>query len=116
MAMLQKLCPEMLQESRLYWLRPPIYKEGSGNNAKYYYTEQEFQNRIKGNGEIIKYKGLGQLDDVDVKKSMFGEYQRLEQLEYTEEATEVLELLMGEDTAYRKDFVFNNIDFGEFDL
>lgn len=56
MAMLQVLCPEFLQENRLYWLRAPIYKVETKKKNYYYYTEEEFQkNKVAGN--IIRYKG-----------------------------------------------------------
>ena len=57
MAMLQRLCPEFIQEGRLNWLVPPLYKLEKNKKVWYYYSEDEFQNRKEGNGEIIKYKG-----------------------------------------------------------
>ena len=57
MAMLQRLCPEFIQEGRLNWLVPPLYKLEKSKKVWYYYSEDEFQNRKEGNGEIIKYKG-----------------------------------------------------------
>ena len=44
---------------------------------------------------------------------MFGENQRLDVLEPTPEAIELLEQLMGEKVEPRKDFIFNNVDFSE---
>ena len=41
------------------------------------------------------------------------EYQRLEVLEYTPEAFDLLYQLMGEDVGPRKEFIMNNIDFSE---
>lgn len=115
MAMLQRLCPEFIQEGRLNWLVPPLYKLEKSKKVWYYYSEDEFQNRKEGNGEIIKYKGLGQMSDSDLKNSMFSsEWQRLEQLIPEEDSIDVLEALMGKNVEPRKKFVFNNIDFGEF--
>lgn len=47
------------------------------------------------------------------KNSMFGENQRLDVLEPTPEAIELLEQLMGEKVEPRKDFIFNNVDFSD---
>ena len=115
MAMLQCLCPEFIQEGRLNWLVPPLYKLEKNKKVWYYYSEDEFQNRKEGNGEIIKYKGLGQMSDSDLKNSMFSqEWQRLERLVPEDDSIDVLEALMGKNVEPRKRFVFNNIDFGEF--
>lgn len=55
MAMLHVLCPEFIQENRLYWLRAPIYKVSTKMKNYYYYTEEEFKKHPKG--DIVKYKG-----------------------------------------------------------
>lgn len=49
-----------------------------------------------------------------MEESMFSENQRLEILTYSPEAIETLEQLMGEEVQYRKDFIFNNIDFSKY--
>lgn len=116
MAMLHRLAPQFIEEGRLCWLRAPIYKVGSGKKAVYYYTEEEFQTKT-ATGDIIKYKGLGQMDEVDLKNSMFSpEFQHMDYIEYDADGIETLEQLMGNQVQYRKDFVFNNIDFSEFNL
>ena len=116
MAMLHRLAPQFIEEGRLCWLRAPIYKVGSGKKAMYYYTEEEFQAKT-ATGDIIKYKGLGQMDEEDLKNSMFSpEFQHMDHIKYNVDGIEILEQLMGNQVQYRKDFVFNNIDFSEFNL
>ena len=115
MAMLDVLCPELIKENRLYWLRAPICKVATKSKNYYYYNEEE----LKGhpNGEITYYKGLGQMSDQDLKESMFSsEWQRLEPITYSDIGIEILEDLMGKDAEPRKDFVFNNIDFSQFTI
>lgn len=113
LAMSQVLCPELIQNNHLYWLRAPIYKVSTKNKNYYYYTEEEFNNHP--NGTIVKYKGLGQMSDQDLKESMFSEeWQRLEPIEFSKEGLDSLIELMGENVDYRKEFVFNNIDFSKF--
>ena len=114
MAILQKLAPEIIQENRLYWLRAPIYKVENGKKTSFYYSEEEFKNHEKGN--IIKYKGLGQMNEKDLRDSLFStEWQHLEQIVTSEEGLTTLLELMGEDVSPRKEFV-QKIDFGGFDL
>lgn len=113
MAMSHILCPSILTENRLYWLRAPIYKVESKNKKYFYYTEEEFKNHP--NGTITKYKGLGQMDDDDLKQSMFSpEWQRLEPISFSTEGLSLLVNLMGPKVDFRKEFVYNNIDFSKF--
>ena len=115
MAALHVLCPKFLEENRLYWLRAPIYKVETKSRNYYYYSEEEFINHPLGN--IVKYKGLGQMSDQDLKESMFSsEWQRLEPITYTQDGVEALLELMGSDVKPRKEFVFNNIDFSQFHI
>ena len=115
MVALQVLCPQFIQEGRLYWLKSPLYIVDKNEKREYYYTEEEFRNRKENGGVITRVKGLGQLAERDLKDSMFNpQWQHLEQLIPDEESIETLEQLMGDDVKPRKEFVTNNIDFGEF--
>jgi len=116
MAILQKLCPEIIQEGRLYWLKAPICKLDNKGKSWYYYTEEEIEHRKEKVGELTFYKGLGQMQKKDLQESLFSPAnQHLEQLSPTEEGIETLLSLMGEDVEPRKDYV-QNIDFGGFKL
>ena len=115
MAILQKLCPEIISEGRVYWLKAPICKLDNGKKTWYYYSNEELENR-KEKGNIVFFKGLGQMDPPDLSNSLFSkENQHLEQLDYSEEGVESLLTLMGEDVEPRKEFV-QQIDFGGFNL
>lgn len=58
LSLLNYLCPEYLRQNRAYWLRSPLFKVGSGNAAKYYYTFDEFSNSGNhGKDQIIRVKG-----------------------------------------------------------
>lgn len=107
---LWNLCPEIIKENRLYRLEAPIYKVHNKNSDYFYYTESEFEKHEKG--DIIKFKGLGQMEPEDLKKSMFSkEFQRLTPYEYTEEGIFLLQALMGDDVEPKRNFVFSKIDF-----
>ena len=116
MAILQKLCPEFIQEGRLYWLKPPLYKLDFKGKLWYYYSEKELNERTQKNGDIVFYKGLGQMSPQDLKESLFNlKNQHLEQLMPSEEGIDTLLKLMGEEVSPRKEFV-QHIDFGGFEL
>ena len=113
MAMAHVIYPSLLTENRLFWLRAPIYKVETKTKTYFYYTEQEFNNHP--NGIITKYKGLGQMNDQDLHNSMFSpEWQRLEPINFSQEGLDMLCELMGPKVDFRKEFVYNNIDFTKF--
>lgn len=115
MAIIQKLCPEFIQEGRLYWLKAPVCKLESKGKTYYYYNEEEVENR-KESGEMTFFKGIGQMQKKDLQESLFSPAnQHLEQLTPTEDGIETLLALMGEDVEPRKDYV-QGIDFGGFKL
>ena len=115
MAALTYLAPQFIKEGRLCWLRSPLYIVNNGKQESYYFDDAEF-NAVRGKikGEVTRAKGLGELPAETARASMFTEqYQRMEAMEYSDEALGLLYDLMGEDVKSKKDFIFNNIDFSE---
>lgn len=114
MAIIQKLFPEFIQEGRLYWLKAPICKLDFHNKSWYYYTEEEIENRKEQNGDMIFFKGIGQMTKKDLQESLFSStHQHLEQLLPTTIGIQTLLELMGEDVEPRKEYI-TQIDFGGF--
>lgn len=115
MAALAHIAPEFIREGRLCWLRSPLYIVHDGKKETYYFTDEELeQDRHKIKGEIQRNKGLGSLEPEQARESMFNpEYQRLDVMEYSEEAMDLLYSLMGEDVTPRRDFIMSNVDFSE---
>ena len=115
MAALAHIAPQFIREGRLCWLRSPLYIVTSGKTESYFFTDEEF-NAAKGKikGEVQRNKGLGSLEPNQARKSMFdSEYQRLDVMEYNEEAMALLYSLMGDDAAPRREFIMSNVDFSE---
>ena len=110
MAALRYLAPQFLEEGRLCWLRSPLYIVKNGKSESYYFTDEEF-NKAKVKGEVTRAKGLGALSETQARNSMFGENQRMDVLEPTEDAIYLLEELMGKDVEPRTEFIFKNVDF-----
>lgn len=108
---LWNLCPQIIKENRLFRLEAPLYKVHTKTKNYFYYSEEEF-NKGHEKGEILRFKGLGQMEPEDLKESMFSpEFQKLTPYEYSEEGIELLKDLMGNDVNPKKDFVFENVDF-----
>ena len=115
MCALYKVAPEFIEEGRLCWLRSPLYIVKSGKTESYYFTDEEYSAKQKTiKGEVIRAKGLGALSAEQAKRSMFTtEFQRMEQLMPDKETLPLLLDLMGKDSAPKRKFIFENIDFSE---
>lgn len=117
MAALQYLAPEFIREGRLCWLRSPLYIEEYKGKEIYYFTDEELteakkKNKIKGH--LQRNKGLGALEAEQARNSMFSpEYQRLDIMEWDDEAIDLLYDLMGEDVEPRRDFIMKKVDFSK---
>ena len=121
LANLYRLCPQFLKENRVYWLRCPLHIAYDKNMQplSWYYTDAELaaakaKGKIKG--DLDRIKGLGQLEEADLKATMFSTTggQKMEQIIYSEEAIKQLCLLMGENVEPRKEFVMSRIDFSKY--
>ena len=117
MAALQYLAPEFIQEGRLCWLRSPLYIEEYKGKETYYFTDEELEKAKKKNkikGHLQRNKGLGALEAEQARNSMFSpEYQRLDVMEWDDEAIDLLYDLMGEDVDPRKEFIMKKVDFSK---
>jgi len=109
---LQHFCPEFIEEQRLCWLRSPLYIVKTKQGEQYYFTDEEMDAvRGKITSEVQRNKGLGSLSADQAKASMFGKNQKMDILNPTEDAINLLKALMGSSGIARKEFVFNEIDF-----
>lgn len=113
MSALARLAPEFIQEGRLCWLRAPLWIVTNKKQHSYFFTDQEYEKvRGKISGFPTRNKGLGEMNPEVAKESMFDpKYQRLDVLDYSEEAMKMLEDLMGTNVENRRDFIFENVDF-----
>lgn len=118
LANLQRICPQFLKENRIYWLRSPLFieQDKTGKPLKCWYTDEEFDKaRSTTKGNVKRVKGLGQLNERDLKATMFSPTeQKMDQIMYSEEGIHQLCQLMGPDIKPRKEFVFSRIDFSKF--
>jgi len=121
LANLYRLCPQFLQENRLYWLRCPLHiaYDKNLNPLSWYYTDEELSiAKKKGTikGDLDRIKGLGQLEAKDMAVTMFSTTggQKLDQIRYSQEGVEQLCQLMGVDVKPRKEFVMSRIDFSKY--
>ena len=115
MSALRYLAPQFLEEGRLCWLRSPLYIVNNSGKESYYFTDEEMDAaRPTIKGVISRNKGLGSLSADRARVSMFSEeFQRMDVIIPDEESLYLLEQLMGEPVEPRRQFIFNEVDFGE---
>ena len=117
MAALAHIAPEFIKEGRLCWLRSPLHIVTNGKTETYYFTDEEFleaKEKGKITGNVKRNKGLGALQPEQARRSMFDPaFQRMDVLEYSEDAMELLYALMGEEVEPRREFIMSNVDFSE---
>lgn len=115
MAALAYLCPQFIKEGRLCWLRSPLYIVDNKGKYSYFFTDEEFNKARKSvKGEVTRAKGLGELDAEIAKQSMFTpEFQRIDVMDYSEDAINLLCDLMGKDVEPRREFIMSKVDFSE---
>ena len=96
-------------------MRSPLYIVNNKNKESYYFTDDEFnkvRNKIKG--EVTRAKGLGELPAETAQASMFTpEYQRIDVMEWNDNAIDLLYDLMGEDVEPRREFIMDKVDFSK---
>lgn len=125
--MLWRLCPSLIKEGYVYFVRAPLFKVqygAKGEKVKYFYTEEEKnsyvdevkQKKVK-NLEVSRFKGLGEMESKDMMETIMNpKTRKLVQIEYPENEEELAIIcngLMGDDIESRKmwiDTYFNSIE------
>lgn len=111
------MCPELLKQGRLLWMRMPLFVLMYGNEEVFYaFTDKEKDEIIKKNGkpkEIGRKKGIGENSPEETKEAVFGNQKRWEQLIINNENDfrQTIEMLMGKEVEDRKHYIMDNVDF-----
>lgn len=110
-----KICPEYVKQGRVGWYHAPLFIVENKGKQTYFYTDEDYNERgRKLPGNVRRVKGLGLLEKKELQEAIFNCPEAHEIFEYTPEAMEALEALMGADVKPKKEFIFENIDFSKY--
>ena len=104
----------LVEAGKLYRAVTPLYIIKQGKQEHYIYTEEEYSNWKKTNGnpsEVLRAKGLGELDAPTLHKVCF-EQQRFKRITVSdiEKTVNLLEILQGKAVEPRKKYIYDNAE------
>ncbi|MGM9860910.1 MAG: DNA topoisomerase (ATP-hydrolyzing) subunit B [Muribaculaceae bacterium] len=111
----------VIEQGYLYLATPPLYKCRCGKDEEYCWNEQQRQSFIDshtGKTTVTRYKGLGEMSDVELRDTtMSPEHRILKQVNINDaaEADRIFSMLMGEDVGPRRDFIESNATYANID-
>ncbi len=110
-----RFMPELIYQGHVYIAMPPLYKAiPKSGDEEYLYDDtalDKYRKTHKGAFTLQRYKGLGEMDPEQLWETTLDPARRklkLVQIEDGRLASDVTELLMGNDVTPRKDFIYKN--------
>jgi topoisomerase IV subunit B len=105
--------PELVRKGHVFILQTPLFRVRNKKQTFYCYSEEEKSeavNTLKGNPEITRFKGLGEISP-DEFKNFIGDNIRLDPvlMKKHESMTQMLEFYMGKNTPDRQEFIIENL-------
>ncbi len=110
-----RFMPELIFEGHVYIAMPPLYKAmPSKGEEEYLYDDkalEKYRKKHKGPFTLQRYKGLGEMDAIQLwETTLDPETRMLKQVEIEDArmASEVTEMLMGTEVPPRKAFIYDH--------
>ncbi len=118
-----RFMPDLIYEGHVYIAMPPLYKAmPSRGEEEYLYDDkalERYRKTHKGNFTLQRYKGLGEMDAQQLWETTLNPETRIlkrVEIEDARMASEVTELLMGNDVPPRKTFIYEHAHDAELDI
>lgn len=107
----------LLENGNIYIAQPPLYKITKGKLFKYAFSDAERDREIQefgGNVDIQRYKGLGEMDPIQLWETTMDPSTRTIvkiEMEDTASADEIFTILMGDKVEPRREFIEKNAKY-----
>lgn len=118
-----RFMPDLIYEGHVYIAMPPLYKAmPNKGKEEYLYDDkalERYRKSHKGPFTLQRYKGLGEMDAEQLWETTLDPEQRrlkLVEIEDARRASEMTELLMGNDVPPRKAFIYSHAADAELDV
>uniref|UniRef100_N2ALV1 DNA topoisomerase (ATP-hydrolyzing) n=1 Tax=Eubacterium plexicaudatum ASF492 TaxID=1235802 RepID=N2ALV1_9FIRM len=118
-----RFMPELIFEGHVYIAMPPLYKAmPSRGEEEYLYDDEalkKYRKRHKGPFTLQRYKGLGEMDAQQLWETTLDPQTRLlkkVEIEDGRMASDVTEMLMGNDVPPRRAFIYEHAKDAELDF
>lgn len=118
-----RFMPELIYEGHVYIAMPPLYKAiPAKGEEEYLYDDaalEKYRKRQKGAFTLQRYKGLGEMDAQQLWETTLDPENRVlkkVEIEDGRMASDVTEMLMGNDVPPRKAFIYEHAQDAELDI
>ena len=118
-----RFMPELIFEGHVYIAMPPLYKAMPARGKEEYLYDDaaltKYRKTHKGSFTLQRYKGLGEMDAAQLWETTLNPETRIlkrVEIEDARMASDVTELLMGNDVPPRKSFIYRHAHDAELDI
>ena len=120
---LYRFMPELIKQGHVYLAQPPLFKIEKNKKVWYAYDDDQMNqilNEIgRGDNKIQRYKGLGEMDAEQLWETTLNPETRILkriEIEDGRMASDITELLMGNDVPPRKMFIYEHAQDAALDI